>query len=86
MKEINLHKHEIIILLISTAFFPLLSLMLGDALVALLLEGAGMLKLMFGERLLFAVTAILLWRVLNKTGLINVRVKQLKLKIYEQLI
>lgn len=76
MREDNLLKHEIIILLVSTAFFPLLSLMLGDALVALLLGGAGMMKLMFGERTIFAVTAIFLWWILNKSGLIAVKVKQ----------
>lgn len=38
MKERFFHKYEIFILLISTAFFPLLSLMVGSALVAILLE------------------------------------------------
>ena len=72
----NLRKFEIIIVLISVAFFPLLSIMLGDAIIALLLDRAGMLKMMLGERILFAGTLLLLWWILEKGKLINIRVKQ----------
>ena len=72
----NLRKFEIIIVLISVAFFPLLSIMLGDAIIALLLDRAGMLKMMLGERILFAGTSLLLWWILEKGKLINIRVKQ----------
>lgn len=72
----NLRKFEIIIVLISVAFFPLLSIMLGDAIIALLLDRAGMLKMMLGERILFAGTSLLLWWILEKGKLINMRVKQ----------
>lgn len=72
----NLRKYEIIIVLISVAFFPLLSIMLGDAIIALLLDRAGMLKMMLGERILFAGTSLLLWWILEKGKLINIRVKQ----------
>ena len=72
----NLRKFEIIIVLISVAFFPLLSIMLGDAIIALLLDRAGMLKMMLGERILFAGTSLLLWWILEKGKLINIRIKQ----------
>ena len=72
----NLRKFEIIIVLISVAFFPLLSIMQGDAIIALLLDRAGMLKMMLGERILFAGTSLLLWWILEKGKLINIRVKQ----------
>lgn len=72
----NLRKFEIIIVLISVAFFPLLSIMLGDAIIALLLDRAGMLKMMLEERILFAGTSLLLWWILEKGKLINIRVKQ----------
>lgn len=72
----NLRKFEIIIVLISVAFFPLLSIMLGDAIIALLLDRAGMLKMILGERILFAGTSLLLWWILEKGKLINIRVKQ----------
>lgn len=72
----NLRKYEIIIVLISVAFFPLLSIMLGDAIIALLLDRAGMLKMMLGERILFAGTSLLLWWILEKGKLINIGVKQ----------
>ena len=76
MMDSNLRKFEIIIVLISVAFFPLLSIMLGDAIIALLLDRAGMLKMMLGERILFAGTSLLLWWILEKGKLINIRVKQ----------
>lgn len=76
MMDSNLRKYEIIIVLISVAFFPLLSIMLGDAIIALLLDRAGMLKMMLGERILFAGTSLLLWWILEKGKLINIRVKQ----------
>ena len=76
MTDSNLRKFEIIIVLISVAFFPLLSIMLGDAIIALLLDRAGMLKMMLGERILFAGTSLLLWWILEKGKLINIRVKQ----------
>ena len=76
MMDSNLRKFEIIIVLISVAFFPLLSIMLGDAIIALLLDRAGMLKMMLGERILFAGTLLLLWWILEKGKLINIRVKQ----------
>lgn len=77
MENCNLHKHEVVVILIATAIFPLLSLILGDALVALLLGNAGMLKMMFGERIIFALTALFLWWELNKTGLIRIKTKQI---------
>lgn len=77
MENCNLHKHEVVVILIATAIFPLLSLILGDALVALLLGNAGMLKMMFGERIIFAMTALFLWWELNKTGLIRIKTKQI---------
>ena len=76
MMDSNLRKFEIIIVLISVAFFPLLSIMLGDAIIALLLDRAGMLKMMLGERILFAGTSLLLWWILEKGKLINIRIKQ----------
>lgn len=76
MMDSNLRKFEIIIVLISVAFFPLLSIMLGYAIIALLLDRAGMLKMMLGERILFAGTSLLLWWILEKGKLINIRVKQ----------
>jgi membrane protein len=76
MMDSNLRKFEIIIVLISVAFFPLLSIMLGDAIIALLLDRAGMLKMILGERILFAGTSLLLWWILEKGKLINIRVKQ----------
>ena len=76
MLDSNLRKFEIIIVLISVAFFPLLSIMLGDAIIALLLDRAGMLKMMLGERILFAGTSLLLWWILEKGKLINIRIKQ----------
>ena len=76
MMDSNVRKYEIIIVLISVAFFPLLSIMLGDAIIALLLDRAGMLKMMLGERILFAGTSLLLWWILEKGKLINIRVKQ----------
>ena len=76
MMDRNLRKFEIIIVLISVAFFPLLSIMLGDAIIALLLDRAGMLKMMLGERILFAGTSLLLWWILEKGKLINIRIKQ----------
>ena len=76
MMDSNLRKFEIIIVLISVAFFPLLSIMQGDAIIALLLDRAGMLKMMLGERILFAGTSLLLWWILEKGKLINIRVKQ----------
>lgn len=76
MMDSNLRKYEIIIVLISVAFFPLLSIMLGDAIIALLLDRAGMLKMMLGERILFAGTSLLLWWILEKGKLINIGVKQ----------
>lgn len=76
MMDSNLRKFEIIIVLTSVAFFPLLSIMLGDAIIALLLDRAGMLKMMLGERILFAGTSLLLWWILEKGKLINIRVKQ----------
>ncbi|MGV3041740.1 CPBP family intramembrane glutamic endopeptidase [Staphylococcus rostri] len=76
IENIKLNKFEILIMLLATAFLPLLSLMIGDAVTSLLFERVDLLGMMFAERLLFALVALLILNIYLKIRFIDIKVEQ----------
>lgn len=73
MEKQYISRLELLVLLFSVSFFPLMSLMIGDAMVAIISPKSGVIKMMFGERISFAIIAILFWMGLTRIGIIDVK-------------
>ncbi|REH86973.1 hypothetical protein DOS83_11405 [Staphylococcus felis] len=77
MENRNLSKIEIIVILLSAAFIPLMSLLIGAAIFSIFIDAPNMITQMYGERLFFAVSAVTLWYILNKINIIDICKKEL---------
>lgn len=77
MENRNLSKIEIIVILLSAAFIPLMSLLIGAAIFSIFIDAPNMITQMYGERLFFAVSAVILWYILNKINIIDICKKEL---------
>ncbi|WP_349420909.1 hypothetical protein [Staphylococcus felis] len=81
MENRNLSKIEIIVILLSAAFIPLMSLLIGVAIFSIFIDAPNMITQMYGERLFFAVSAVTLWYILNKIIYTPVRFIRLSVKL-----
>lgn len=64
-------KNEWLIIVLSVSIIPLLSLLIGDALISLYIEGVGILIQMICERILFALSALSLYFLLRYLSIFN---------------
>ncbi|WP_210617224.1 CPBP family intramembrane glutamic endopeptidase [Mammaliicoccus lentus] len=67
----NLAKNEWIVIILAVSIIPLLSLLVGDAIISLYIEGADILIQMFSERVLFVFTALSLYFLLRYLLIFN---------------
>lgn len=76
MDSLRLNKFEYLVILAGVVILPLMSLLLGSSLVAMFFEGAEMLEVMYGERILFLLVAILVFYFLKKIKVLNIQSRQ----------
>lgn len=76
MDSLRLNKFEYLVILAGVVILPLMSLLLGGAMVAMFFEGAEMLEMMYGERTLFLIVALIVLYFLKKINIVNIQSNQ----------